>query len=547
MAAVEMAPPIEKQVPKSIFEGCSLDGINSLKNGAVEYLEKIVAKESEEDLYQFFLPKKIWSDLDKTIISVNNLTSGKAQTQAIKTREKSVSTAIADSTQHILKFLYPGQVLILSMLDEIRIENKSLKKQIKTLEEWAKKNDINELLIELKGIKAELAEIRENSTDKDQVNPGNGIRLNQKQNTNAKKPAMIQPKGIDGQPVPGLPKEEIKRKNRKKKNQGKYEEDTNTGPENSEIPESSEGKDRDESQDAPYTDVRTKRKNRGPRAPEVRPRNKREQLASQEIIIHGLKTPEGEKDKMAEAVLIMDTLEELDPKWLGYKKGVIVDMTKDIAFHERIIGHFDGKTKGCQPVKIRFRSQKFCERVKGAAGAAGALNGRKSIHTGKYKIPRIRDSQGAPMKEDDEVIERSKTRPKGIFFRGSITREQKEEFAKIKAEREAFKNDPKFKEISEKRIETIASRVVYGPLRNLDAGKIDEIASANRQRLEDYKKEKEKQREDAYAAKIAKAETEGIDMKDFRIDPLTAANTASRILNPIKSKVPIVEVETESK
>ena len=151
------------------------------------------------------------------------------------------------------------------------------------------------------------------------------------------------------------------------------------------------------------------------------------------------------------------------------------------------------------------------------------------------------------MKETDEVIEMSKKRPQFFFFRGSITREQKEEFAKIKAEREAFKNDPKFKEISEKRIETIASRVVYGPLRNLDAGKIDEIASANRQRLEDYKKEKEKQREDAYAAKIAKAETEGIDMKDFRIDPLTAANTASRILNPIKSKVPIVEVETESK
>ena len=408
MAAVEMAPPIEKQVPKSIFEGCSLDGINSLKNGAVEYLEKIVAKESEEDLYQFFLPKKIWSDLDKTIISVKDLTSGKSQAHAIKTREKSVSTAIADSTQHILKFLYPGQVLILSMLDEIRIENKSLKKQIKTLEEWTKKNDINELLLELKCIRAELAEIKENSTGKDQVDPGNGIKLNQRQNTNvnAKKPTMFQPKGIDGQPLPGMPMEEVKKKNKRKRNQGKNE-DTNTGPKYSESPGPSEGIERDESQDAPYTEVRSKRKNRGPRAPEVRPRNKREQLASQEIIIHGLKTPENNLDKMAEAVLIMDTLDELDPKWLGYNKGVIVDMTKNIAFHERIVGHFDG-TKGCQPVKIRFRSQKFCDRVKRAAGAAGALNGRKSIHTGKYKIPRVRDSQGIPMKEDNDVIERSK-------------------------------------------------------------------------------------------------------------------------------------------
>jgi hypothetical protein len=37
--AAEMAPQTEKQVPKSIFEGCSTDGINILKNGAVEYLE----------------------------------------------------------------------------------------------------------------------------------------------------------------------------------------------------------------------------------------------------------------------------------------------------------------------------------------------------------------------------------------------------------------------------------------------------------------------------------------------------------------------------
>jgi hypothetical protein len=148
--------------------------------------------------------------------------------------------AIADSTQHILKFLYPGQVLILSMLDEIRIE-----KQIKNLEEGlAKKNDNSDLLIELKGIKAELADIKENSTDKDQVTPGNGVKLNQKPNTNAKKPVMTQPMGINGQPVPGLPKVEVKRKNRKKKNQGMYEEDTNTVPKNSEVPESSEGKDR---------------------------------------------------------------------------------------------------------------------------------------------------------------------------------------------------------------------------------------------------------------------------------------------------------------
>ena len=110
-----------------------------------------MAEQSEEDYYQYFLPKKIWGDLDATISHVNDLKSGKEQAQATKRREKSVSIAIADSTQHILKCLYPGQILILSMLDEIRIENKWLKNQVKNLEsELATKNDIGELMSELR-------------------------------------------------------------------------------------------------------------------------------------------------------------------------------------------------------------------------------------------------------------------------------------------------------------------------------------------------------------------------------------------------------------
>jgi hypothetical protein len=159
-----------------------------MKNGAVEHLEKIVNNVDEEagkdqGMYEYFLPRKIWSELDKTLISVKDLTSGKNEIQRMSTREKSISTAIADSTQHMLKFLYPGQVLILTMLDEIRIKNKSLKGRLKTLEEWMEKNDINEVLLELKGVKAELAEFKEISTGKDQADPGKGTRLNQRQNT----------------------------------------------------------------------------------------------------------------------------------------------------------------------------------------------------------------------------------------------------------------------------------------------------------------------------------------------------------------------------
>ena len=178
-----MPSTTENQMLKSIFDSCSVDGINNLRNGAIEGIKNIVAEESEGDLYQYFLPKKIWSELDKSISHVSDLMSGKEQAQATKRREKSVSIAIADATQHILKFLYPGQILILSMLDEIRIENKWLKNQVKNLEsELATKNDIGELMSELRGVRAELAETRtvayqlkENAT-KVQANPAVGYR-----------------------------------------------------------------------------------------------------------------------------------------------------------------------------------------------------------------------------------------------------------------------------------------------------------------------------------------------------------------------------------
>ena len=39
---------------------------------------------------------------------------------------------------------------------------------------------------------------------------------------------------------------------------------------------------------------------------------------------------------------------------------------------------------------------------------------------------------------------------------------------------------------------------------------------------------------------------EGVNMKIFRFNPLSAANTATRILNPVKPEDPIVEVENKS-
>ena len=148
----------------------------------------------------------------------------------------------------------------------------------------------------------------------------------------------------------------------------------------------------------------------------------------------------------------------------------------------------------------------------------------------------------------------SKKRPQCFFFRGSITREQKEEFAKIKEKRETFKNNPKYQEISDKRKETIDSRVVYGTLRNFDAGEIDRIAAENRLKLEEYRKEKEKLKAEALAAKVAKAAADKVDMSHIRFNPSSSEATAARVLTagghpptqPSELAKPEVEVEQKS-
>ena len=543
-----MAPKAEteKVVTLGLFEGCSINNIKVLTNGALEHIQEIVNDVGDEagkdqGPYEYFLPRKIWAELDRSQASVKDLTSGKNEMQRVQTREKSISMAIADTTQHMLKFLYPGQVLMLTMLDEIRIENKSLKVRLKTIEDWVEKNDIIEMAHELKGVKAELSELIKISTGRDRVDPGKETKQNQRQTTNAKTPTTYLPTGIEGKILPGIQPEVVRKKNKKRKNQGKNE-DSKADPSGNEDQETSEGAEID---DTPFKESRKKRNNRGPKKPEVISRNqsKQEQLASKEIIIHGLTTPKDEKEKIEESVRIMDVLNELDPEWLGFKKGVIIDMTNDIAFHERIIGHYDGDENGCEPVKIRFKTKKVCDRVKGAAGAAGALNGRKPIHTNsKYRVPKTRDPNGKRIDEDPEVIERAKNRPK-IFFRGSITKEQKLQFAKIKQERADFRNGPKFQDISEKREKTLATRVVFGNLRNVDEGKIDEISGENRQRLMEHKRVKEKEREDLRAAKIAKSKAEDTSAGTDGVDTVNEAK--SRFLT--QSVVPTVVEDNKSK
>ena len=128
-----------------------------------------------------------------------------------------------------------------------------------------------------------------------------------------------------------------------------------------------------------------------------------------------------------------------------------IDIERDICFHDRIVEHHDAKRINCQPVKVRFRKQTFCDRVKKAANNAGALNGRRTIRWGKYKLPRERDEKGNAITEDSFVIEMNKNRPKNLFFRASITKEKRIEIAAQKKVRDDYKNSDGYAKSIQKR------------------------------------------------------------------------------------------------
>jgi acid phosphatase class B len=199
--------------------------------------------------------------------------------------------------------------------------------------------------------------------------------------------------------------------------------------------------------------------------------SKKEQIAAREIIIHGLATPVDKHDKVAEAILINDSLDELKTRFLG-PQGVNIDIEKDIVFHERIVGHHDAKS-GYQPVKIRFRNQTFCEKVKKAASAAGALNGRRKMRWGKYRLPKILDEKGIPIKEDQKVLDMHNSRPDKLFFRASITKEKRDELRIKKEEREVFKKTEGYQRIVEAKKEIHDTRVNYGKIRNFEKCDLD--------------------------------------------------------------------------
>ena len=136
-------------------------------------------------------------------------------------------------------------------------------------------------------------------------------------------------------------------------------------------------------------------------------------------------------------------------------------------------------------------------RVKKAANSAGALNGRRSIRWGKYKLPRDRDEKGNAITEDPMVLDMHKNRPTNLFFRASITKEKRVELAAQKKIRDDFKNSDRYARSLEKRKQMYETRVSYGKIRNFVSC---EVAAKEKKEREEGEREKEEERKKALAS-----------------------------------------------
>ena len=222
-----------------------------------------------------------------------------------------------------------------------------------------------ELMSELKSARAEISEIRnvvfqmKSKVNQETVAPKTANSNNPKK-FKAKRPGPSHNLDPDGNPIPGLHLGKGTSSNR-----------NNTENKSDQHIESEEAfhdwnvnKVMENSEDYQYVGPRKPRKKNQEKknTPEIK-LSKKEQLAAREVIIHGIPTPMGgdKFDKVKEAILIMDALDELKSKYLG-KQGVDIDIEKNIVFHDRIVEHHDATRIGCQPVKVRFRKQTFCDK-----------------------------------------------------------------------------------------------------------------------------------------------------------------------------------------
>ena len=214
------------------------------------------------------------------------------------------------------------------------------------------------------------------------------------------------------------------------------------------------------------------------------PLTKKEMRFNKEVIVHKVKSLKKteysteEEFRKKESEIIFQLFDELTPKWL-HSYGVVIDIKKDIDFHDRFLEHYEEKTYGEAPIRIRFNTIQKCEQVKRAAKRAECLSGRRESYYGKFAKPREYDKEGNHNdKLDEEAKNKASTRPK-FFFRPSIPREERDKKKLQREEREEKKNHSDNLKWKDKRIEDRKNRVFYGNQRNFGKNEADVISSEN--------------------------------------------------------------------
>ena len=463
-------------------------------------------------------------------------------------RGSAIAVALGELSQHMLGFLVPGQVLMIqkgenveNMLRYVVLE---LKKDVKAIlqkmtyyqmdheqmkrvaEREAETNKSNQKLLkealgDLTVAKDEINKLRNDiflqkqtgrtgaGQEQEQVPTQNNGGNNQSRGGQGGggRGRYIGPKGSGGAPDPKhLPHilgggADFDTNSSSNKHFRKPEK---VDPEANEVGDSLEDDLRyDDDENKNFQNQKKSRK----RKPETVPLTKKEMRFAKEIIVHRvpyLKVKDFatiQDFRKKEAEIIFQIFEELSPKWLQ-NYGVTIDKGKDIDWHDRLDEHYESKTHGEAPIRIKFNTIQKCEQVKRAAKRAECLNGRRESNYGKFAKPKEFDNEGNFNDNlDEEAKNKADLRPK-LFFRPSIPKEERDKKREERLERDKEKNHSDNKVWRDKMEEKRKNRVFYVTQRNFTKGTADEISAEGKAERERKLAEKQKEKEKSDKLKL---------------------------------------------
>ena len=175
----------------------------------------------------------------------------------------------------------------------------------------------------------------------------------------------------------------------------------------------------------------------------------KEKIMGQEFIIHNVESQDP-KDftREKEAELVQEFFTEIGVTYLDHF-GVDVNIETDVRSQLRLKNHWEADPlnkagqngRGCAPIKVRMASEKICNNVLRAADKGGCLSGRRAVFIGKYKDQRTMDRAGMATTIDQTVAAIALNRPK-YFIRPSILKEKRDRLKIAKEKRDSEQLEP---------------------------------------------------------------------------------------------------------